>query len=609
MPPEIDVLLCYRGCYREQVVSLAGRLRDAGLKVTYDVEILSDPHATELKDTNVVWFGLGGKSDDGGTRWRAPLRDAIVRADLSAFLYDAQSPSENVWNEVAWVSRSGRNVFFVIDTGRGATSEEHECILLGSLQSLYGMARETLTNEIPHFGYQFIAQDDPRALDKRIDVLANRILAYLDKVRRHGLPTLRLDNDLTLEKVRDQPLERARQRLRSIQRRVGALGLPAPRVAQIEAGGESVFRAILDQLHDREAGATVTNGRLRQKDSPFTYPEASERRRFLRTEGIAQRVRSGPFESSHYFAMLAREAATIEMFVEDALWARQPEAKGYSAAILPGTLPLSLSRSIPLTSCDKDSAVLLLNAAFLDLCYQIIKLSVGSWTNAKSSKMGSVGFAAHAVQTRERIKSSPQIVDTLINWLHGYCRLGYLEGHSVLPPVQQQLPLQLLTNYAERFTLAHGYAELGQLDFLQPGPPPDSRPPLFCDARATETVLATAAKFDAVDPTIALQGCLIAINADDMVRRALAQFPNDGSFLLPEAAPVREQRIEVARQAHLKTLQADGVGEKDARQACAAACEAADTVLLLWEAAQAGFVARIAPLERPCPMWLVPTRQ
>src|SRR6202043_3288071 len=110
------------------------------------------------------------------------------------------------------------------------------------------------------------------------------------------------------------------------------------------------------------AGATVTNGRLRQKDSPFTYPEASERRRFLRTEGIAQRVRSGPFESSHYFAMLAREAATIEMLVEDALWARQPQAKGYSAAILPGTLPLSLSRSIPLTSCDKDSAVLLLNA-------------------------------------------------------------------------------------------------------------------------------------------------------------------------------------------------------------------------------------------------------
>jgi hypothetical protein len=607
MPPEFDVLLCYRGRYRDQVVALAKRLRDAGLKVTYDIEILSDPHATALEDTDVVWFGGEGKSADGDARWRGPLKDAIGRAELSAFLFDARSPSENVLNEVAWVSRSRRNVFFVFDTGSRATSEEYECVVLGSIESLYGMARETLTSEIPQFGYEFIAQDDPRALEDSLDVLANRILAYLDQVRRHGLPTLRLDNDLTLDQARDLPVERARRRLRSIQRRVSAQGLPAPRVAQIETGGESVFRGVLDQLHDRETGATVSNGRLRPKDSPFAYPEASERRRFLRSEAIAQRVRSGPFESLYYFAMLARQAATIEMSIEDALWALQPKAKSYSPTILPGTLPLSLSRSIPMTSCDKDSAVLLLNAAFMDLCYQIIKLCVGSWQIATPSNAPRVGFGTGAAQTRRRIKNSPEIVEAFINWLRGYCSLGYLEGESRLPSMQEQLPVQLLTSYAERFTLAHGYAVLGQLDFQQPGRPQESRPALFCDARAAETVLTTAANFDEVDPTISLQGCLIAINTDDVVRRALACFRNDGSYLIPEVAPPREQRIEIARQIHLKVMRASGVAESEAHVACAAACEAADTAMLLWEAAQAGFEARIGPKGRPCPMWLVPT--
>lgn len=43
LAPATDVLLCYRGRYRDQVAALAMGLRAQGLKVTYDREILDPP--------------------------------------------------------------------------------------------------------------------------------------------------------------------------------------------------------------------------------------------------------------------------------------------------------------------------------------------------------------------------------------------------------------------------------------------------------------------------------------------------------------------------------------------------------------------------------------
>ncbi len=626
-PCDIDILLCYRGRYRLQVEALAQRLRGAGLRVTYDVEILAGdapfsetPPATQ----ELRWFDLQAPDVDGSqandpahTAWRAPLHQAIARAALSVFLYDARDTSENVMNEIAWVSRAQRPVFFVIDTGSGATSEEYECIVLGVLQSWFGLARETMATEIPHFGYHFIAQDDPNAINERLDVLGHRILAYRDLLRHHGVPMLRLDNDLTLDDVRSAPLQRGRSRLRAIQRRVAALGLPPAEVAACEAASREVFGEVLAQLHERERGATVNadTGRLRFKDSPFSYPQEAERRRLQRTEDIAQRVRPGGFESPNYFAMLARQTASIEVLIEDGWRARQTEqdpnappgvAAPYQPPILFGTLPLSASRSTPLVSCERDNAVLLLNAAFIDLCYRLIKLCVRSWLPSSTPGVNAVSFVTQAKTTHERLDALPELAADLAQWLYNYCTQGRTHAPADMPSPEEQLPLQLLTACAERFTLAHGYAQIGQLG--NTNATADAPTALVIEARAVQAVLASAAQGDLVDPMIALQGCLLAIHADEMANRALALFPNDGSYRLPEMAPPWLQRVAAAQAAYLALAQAGGMSEADARHACDTACEAAATAWLIWERAQPAFKQRIGPDARPFSMWIISAR-
>jgi hypothetical protein len=195
-PPPIDVLLCYRGRYREQVEALAQRLREHGLKVTYDREIIDTPGHGESIGTDpgaaeLHWFTLGDPSLDSDIGWRAPLRQAIGKAYLSVFLFDARNFSANVMNEIAWVACARRNVFFVIDTGASDTSADFECIVLGMLQTWFGISRETSDPVIPHFGYHFVAHDDPRIMQQRLDVLVHRILSYLERLRTTGLPTLR----------------------------------------------------------------------------------------------------------------------------------------------------------------------------------------------------------------------------------------------------------------------------------------------------------------------------------------------------------------------------------------------------------------------------------
>lgn len=600
-PPPIDVLLCYRGRYREQVEALALRLREHRLKVTYDREILDAPDrpaaiATDPGAAESHWFSLGDPSADGDTGWRAPLREAIAKAYLSVFLFDARSPSVNVMNEIAWVARSGRQVFFVIDTGASDTSEDYECIVLGTLQSWFGASRETLDPVIPNFGYHFVAHDDPHAMQERLDVLAHRILTYIERLRTQGLPTLRLDNNLTMDQARDAPLERARRRLRAIQARFAAAGLVPP------DGGEprsDRFREILDLQLQREQGARIADGRLHAPGSPYAYAEASERRRLERTEEIIERARPGPYETTALFPSLARQAATIEIWIDDARRDKgSPLPAGFHPAIVLGTIPFSIRRGVPLLSQEHDNAIVLLNVSFVDFCYQLIKLAVLSWKLTSGESVTPATFQCRTAAIREVLDARPELGDTLLELVRSYCEISVPHALQPMPSLPYQMPLTLLVAFAERFTIAHGYAQLGLL-----GPRPPEGPSAQADVQAAAVVLATAAQQDQVDPMIAVQGCLLAVNADEIVARALERYPGVQSEAVGGAETLRQRRSEALAGTYLELARNSGVPDDDARDAAAVAREAAEAPLMLWERVKDRLATGMARDARPCPVW------
>jgi hypothetical protein len=78
------------------------------------------------------------------------------------------------------------------------------------VQIIYSMAAST--PEVPAFGYHFVTHESDEGLDERLTILANRIISYLEKVRRNDVPTIRTDSKLTLSDVENVPSALARRR-------------------------------------------------------------------------------------------------------------------------------------------------------------------------------------------------------------------------------------------------------------------------------------------------------------------------------------------------------------------------------------------------------------
>ncbi len=80
---DIDVLLCYRGRFREQVTRLDELLTKRGLGVTFDAEIVCAGVA--YGDAEIEWISLGFGKEDGDKSWRVHLapRSSAARSSCS----------------------------------------------------------------------------------------------------------------------------------------------------------------------------------------------------------------------------------------------------------------------------------------------------------------------------------------------------------------------------------------------------------------------------------------------------------------------------------------------------------------------------------------------
>lgn len=536
---DIDVLLCYRGRFRNQVKRLDDLLTARGLSVTFDAEILQP--GVEYGHAEIEWISLGQDDTDVETSWRGPLSSAVTRSELIVFLVDAQDPSVNVTNEIAWTARSSKPLFVVFNTTGEGHSDAWEAMQVSMIHITYTMA--TGQPESPRFGYHFVTHESDAGLDDRLTILANRIVSYLERVRRGDQPTLRIDNDVTLPEVENRPVPRARRRLHAVQEQIAkAVGANEPLTP-----GDSL-QAALAIAHERERDGVLRNGRIYPRNSPFSFSEESERERYRRTEALIEMIRPGPFEIPHSIEMLVRELVSIEMVLE------QPMPR----AVLIGTAMMTPSDVACDVLIEPDHAVLLVDAGLMDFDYQMLKVAVMSWKITSPAGVLPVSMSSRLEDTRSVIAVNPELVTGFARCLGQMIRNGRPGSTTTGTPPQQYHPaLSILGVFQKRFTVAVALGRMLALDEIRAQPAhqgghitvgPWLEWVVSADAVAARWVFDSAQHIDRVDPTIAYHGISLMLKSHEILEGSLPGFRSPECI----SAAIRSQHLAAAFAQYLE---------------------------------------------------------
>jgi len=157
------------------------------------------------------------------------------------------------------------------------------------------------------------------------------------------------------------------------------------------------------------------------------------------------------------------------------------------------------------------------------------------------------------------------------------------------PPENYQAPLGMLTNFNERFIVAHEYCHTlhDELDIVHPGSGMHGEE-FASDIWAFHLVVESGQQFDLLPPNLSAQGAWFVLAARDVIRQALdlARFgevrDDTGSATHPPIA----RRLGVLRECYLQS-----VSPEDGDLSIRAACFASSTLELLWRRVLDGGVA------------------
>ena len=433
-----DVLLCYRGRFQGYVRALAQALRSLGLRVTYDREILAggsglDPQA------EVDWFTLGD-APQGDTAWRAPLRAAVDAADMVAFALDFRDQSEPVINEIRWAIQSRAHTFFLIHAG--PTNPESQGIVIGTLATHYLLT--TGRPEYPEFGCHFCGDLGGDELQQEVAVAAHRIAAYRTRCLQGPLHTLSADNDAKLSDLEQRPEARARRFVQALQA-AASRGVP-PEVLARQVPPFQVAREYLEQQELAAAQATANAGRIEQ---------------FRRAEEILARCQPGPHEIGPYFGPLALQAACIEAVIHADVLQARPAALDFRPMVFIATLPFT-PLTQPWAALPRQGyGVLVIDAAFIDFLYQLLKVSVASAKATESEQAGRCGVQLDFAAVPEQLALRPELLQGFHRCVRRYALEGIADSSTAGPPAPAVEPaLAAYLRLAERCLLGQGYAEL-----------------------------------------------------------------------------------------------------------------------------------------------------
>ena len=452
MDKTTDVLLCYRGRFQAFVRALAEALRKSDLRVAFDREILAEPASASDLHREVEWVSVGDEQQ-GDVAWRAPIRTAVERAEMVAFAVAFPDVSENVVNEMQWAIKSGVHTFVLIH--EGPTNLETQGLAIGMLGIQYMLA--TGGPEYPEFGYHFCGSLEGADLGREATVAAHRIAAHLARCRAGALRTLSAADAGTLADLAQRPEARARRFLRGLQ-----AGLHREAAQENAPEPTPAMQAAREHLEQREAdfiGVKAPAGRIEQ---------------FRRADDILNRCRPGPHEAAAHIGPLILEAGAIEMVLHSDLRAAQPQALDFQPGVFLGTVPAS-NVIQPWSALAKDDLrVLIVDAAFLDFQYQMLKLSIFATAVPAADANGRQGLRLDFEHLPGTLAAQPQLLDDGYRCIRRYVAEGMPATTVEAPKDPERVQaLSAWVRLAERGLLALGYSDFTLRGAPWPPPPMD----------------------------------------------------------------------------------------------------------------------------------------
>jgi hypothetical protein len=347
---------------------------------------------------------------------------------------------------------------------------------------------------------------------------------------------------------------------------------PTPRgLAQLRSG-ESVVATTLAYLDQRRKFEPAgVPGRV--KRSGLTFEREIEERRIALAEDLVRRTDPGPFEDPNYLALLAYQAASIELALPDSADGRKIDW-GWDRFLL-GTVHYrelnAYSRTI---LSPQNYTIVVLYSGLIEFAYQAAKAVIAALHPVQSTVPGrSVSAEASDQHVADELSHNKEPSERLYRTLEAYFfTTGYPRAlHDESVPAEQVIPLNLLIDMAERWIIAHEY---GHGFAARTAFAPKAASATESSAQAEEyfaddnglvlTVLSSA-RLDHVGPVFSLAGPAFALACLEVLRRSVSVIrqgrvlPDEGDKDHPPNK-ARFDNILNAFDFHFDVLQDDQAG-------------------------------------------------
>jgi hypothetical protein len=309
----------------------------------------------------------------------------------------------------------------------------------------------------------------------------------------------------------NQPLERARAALRAEQAIAAQSQSPVPSGLSVTQEALERYRKLTEVVPDEGTG--------RVRRGAFTYVPERESERIARGDALIRRVDPGPHEDANYFAMLAYQAASIEL-------ANEEIAHGDFSKFLLGTAHAPDVNAFARRLGTDDYTIVVLNSGLVDFVYQAGKVVVEAMRPARTTgeERGLVKSSGDLETIRERLAEDPAPIDRLYRTMEAYFFDGYpraTSGETV--PDEQHPPLELVVGMAERWIIGHEYGH-GVAPSMAGAPEEvnvSRAEEYLADTNAMVATVLSADKLDAVPPEFPLGGAIFALASLDLLNRGL----------------------------------------------------------------------------------------
>lgn len=281
----------------------------------------------------------------------------------------------------------------------------------------------------------------------------------------------------------------------------------------------------------------------------YRYYKDLELERIARGKSIIRRVQPGPFEDPAYLAILAFEAASLEL-----AWERlAPSAP-------PGLFPTYLLGTVHGPDVNAYSAhttadgyrLVVINSGLVDFIYQSAKVIVAAASPERTANGPALVHASFGAQSAiEHIETDPEPADRLYRTLAAYFFDGYPRAFSneIVPEAHHPV-LSLLVGLAERWIIAHEYGHgiAPEITDPPPGVNVGIAEEYFSDAAATIATVYSAGWLDNVPPEFPLGSAIFALACIDVLDRAHQLISTGAETEHPAPSPSHPTPRDRARQ-------------------------------------------------------------